>query len=146
MDQEVGRPASGQPAGHEQSRSTASLPSGDHQAQGDLGALASGILRLNGDPIEPNSDDEWELEQRAFQTANRSDLPDDVRKVVRDLWFHFCLRERWYRGTISSRPRLRLASVDTRPQGGDSPQSEAPFTGSAVPLAADAHPSPGDPS
>lgn len=34
---------------------------------------------------------EWELEQAAFAAANRSDIPDDVRSLIKQLWRQYCL-------------------------------------------------------
>ena len=42
---------------------------------------------------EPNSDEEWMLEQRAFAAANNPSLPEPVRVLIKDLWREVCERE-----------------------------------------------------
>lgn len=41
---------------------------------------------------EPDSKEEWELEQRAFGVANDPSLPVHVRDLVKDLWREVCAR------------------------------------------------------
>jgi hypothetical protein len=47
-----------------------------------------------------------------------------------------------YDGILTVIDSRVLASVDTRPKGGDAPQSAAPFTGSAVVATSDETPEP----
>lgn len=46
-----------------------------------------------GEPIEPNGEAEWELEQAAFHAAGRADVPEDVQKLVGKLWREVVNRE-----------------------------------------------------
>jgi hypothetical protein len=43
------------------------------------------------EPVGWETNEEWELETRVCQAANRSDVPDDVRQTVQDLWKQYCL-------------------------------------------------------
>jgi len=54
------------------------------------GGVTAGDAR---EALAPESDAEWELEQRAFHAANRRDVPEDVRQTVKDLWREVVARE-----------------------------------------------------
>jgi hypothetical protein len=43
------------------------------------------------DPIGWGTEAEWELEVRAFNAANDTNLPDHIRVLIRDLWMQYCL-------------------------------------------------------
>lgn len=63
-------------------------------AQADYERRILSAIAPAGGEVEPvgwETDAEWELEQRAFNAANRSDVPEDVREVVADLWKQYCL-------------------------------------------------------
>jgi len=40
--------------------------------------------------IDPDSPEEWDLEQRAFSAANDPAAPEHVKELVRDLWKAYC--------------------------------------------------------
>ena len=42
--------------------------------------------------IDPDSVEEWKLEQSAFNAANNSRAPKWVKEVVKDLWREVCNR------------------------------------------------------
>lgn len=46
-----------------------------------------------GTMIKPNSDEEWELEQRTFRAANHQTVPEWARDLIKDLWRELCARE-----------------------------------------------------
>lgn len=46
-------------------------------------------------PIEPDSADEWDLEQAAFASANDPTLPQHVRDLIGKLWAECVAREQW---------------------------------------------------
>ncbi|HEY5797684.1 MAG TPA: hypothetical protein VIU82_21990 [Bosea sp. (in: a-proteobacteria)] len=51
-------------------------------------------MSTNGEMVERlvwGGPDEQEVEQQAFQAANRSDVPEDVRGLVATLWKQYCL-------------------------------------------------------
>jgi hypothetical protein len=52
-------------------------------------------VKAPDDPIEPDSQEEWELEQRAFAAAGDEGLPQEVRQLIGELWAEVCAREKW---------------------------------------------------
>jgi hypothetical protein len=52
-------------------------------------------MKTPDDPLEPDSPEEWELEQRAFYAAGNADLPQEVRDLIGRLWAEVCAREKW---------------------------------------------------
>lgn len=47
------------------------------------------------EPLEPDSPEEWDLEQRAFYAFNNQKLPQEVRDLIGQLWAEVCAREKW---------------------------------------------------
>jgi hypothetical protein len=48
------------------------------------------IQPIGAEPVGWETDREWELEQRAFH-CNENWAFEDVRQLVNDLWFQYCL-------------------------------------------------------
>ncbi|MFG6083754.1 hypothetical protein ACEUZ9_005479 [Paracoccus litorisediminis] len=49
-----------------------------------------GDTNLVARKVASDSPEEWAIEQRAFDAANRADIPADVRSLVSDLWKMYC--------------------------------------------------------
>jgi hypothetical protein len=63
-------------------------------------ALRDGDMAEDRRIIKPNSPEEWELEQRMFHAANDPTLPENVRKLIGDLWQALCFRDPEYAKAI----------------------------------------------
>lgn len=93
---------------------------------------------------------EWELEQAAFAAANRTDIPDDVRSLIKQLWRQYCIAAHEAYGSseedaneksiLHNHDNLR-SGVLSRPfaQLGVWPGDAGPVTGESVPLACMGH-------
>jgi len=44
----------------------------------------------NFEKVEWESEEEWQLELEAFRWANEESLPEEVQKLIANLWFQYC--------------------------------------------------------
>ncbi len=64
--------------------------------------LGHSVSIPSANPILPNSDKEWELEQKVFSAANHTDVPEWARDTVKRLWLAFVMREKWHAQGMSA--------------------------------------------
>ncbi len=67
-------------------------------------------------PFAPNSDEDRQLEQRAFVAAHSLDVPEWARETIKALWFQFVMREKWFAPVRQDAPVEQQPCTPTSPE------------------------------